>query len=100
MADNLRTGLPTVARAPVGKRERSLVRKGGLALEDRGAYRRRSRDGARLKRHERARAAGESSGAKGGLEPPRYCYRQPLKLADLQRRCELMRILQTDPGRR
>jgi len=33
---------------------------------------------------------------KGGLEPPRYCYRQPLKLVDLLCRCELPRILLTD----
>jgi len=35
---------------------------------------------------------------KGGLEPPRYCYRQPLKLVDLLCRCELTRVLQTDGG--
>ena len=35
---------------------------------------------------------------KGGLEPPRYCYRQPLKLAGLLCRRELMRILLTGPA--
>ena len=34
---------------------------------------------------------------KKGLEPSRYCYRQPLKLVDLLCRCELPRILLTDP---
>jgi hypothetical protein len=34
---------------------------------------------------------------KGGLEPPRYCYRQPLKLANLVCCSGLMRILRTDP---
>jgi len=33
---------------------------------------------------------------KGGLEPPRYCYRQPLKLVDLLCSRELTRILRTD----
>jgi hypothetical protein len=33
---------------------------------------------------------------KGGLEPPRYCYRQPLKLANLLRSSGLTRILRTD----
>jgi len=33
---------------------------------------------------------------KGGLEPPRYCYRQPLKLANLLRGGGLTRILRTD----
>jgi hypothetical protein len=32
---------------------------------------------------------------KGGLEPPRYCYRQPLKLAQVPPCCELIRILRT-----
>ena len=32
---------------------------------------------------------------KGGLEPPRYCYRQPLKLVDLLRGSGLTRILRT-----
>jgi hypothetical protein len=36
---------------------------------------------------------------KGGLEPARYCYRQPLKLDDLVRAGGLTRILRTD-GRR
>jgi len=34
---------------------------------------------------------------KKGLEPSRYCYRQPLTLVDLLRRCERLRILLTDP---
>ena len=34
---------------------------------------------------------------KKGLEPSRYCWRQPLKLVDLLCRCELPRILLTDP---
>jgi len=33
---------------------------------------------------------------KGGLEPPRYCYRQPLKLVDLLCGSGLTRILRTD----
>src|SRR5215216_4169536 len=33
---------------------------------------------------------------KGGLEPPRYCYRQPLKLVDLLWSCELTRILRLE----
>jgi hypothetical protein len=33
---------------------------------------------------------------KGGLEPPRYCYRQPLKLAELPCVLELKRIRLTD----
>ena len=33
---------------------------------------------------------------KGGLEPPRYCYRQPLKLGDLLCCNELTRIQRTD----
>src|SRR5262245_45732449 len=32
---------------------------------------------------------------KGGLEPPRYCYRQPFKLDNLPRASGLTRILQT-----
>ena len=32
------------------------------------------------------------------FEPPRSCDRQPLKLDDLLRRCELPRILRTDDG--
>jgi len=35
---------------------------------------------------------------KGGLEPPRYRYRQPLKLADLLCCPELTRILRTEVG--
>src|SRR6185436_18327720 len=31
-----------------------------------------------------------------GLEPPRYCYRQPLKLVDLRCGSGLTRILRTD----
>ena len=44
-------------------------------------------------RIERVRA---SEMRKGGLEPPRYCYRQPLKLDDLVCRCKLLRIPRTD----
>ena len=33
---------------------------------------------------------------KGGLEPPRYCYRQPLKLGNLLGGGGLSRILRTD----
>jgi len=35
---------------------------------------------------------------KGGLEPPRSCDRQPLKLGNLLRCREPIRILQTDVG--
>ena len=37
---------------------------------------------------------------KGGLEPPRYCYRQPLKLAEILCLSELIRICRTDVGRK
>ena len=33
---------------------------------------------------------------KGGLEPPRYCYRQPLKLVETLCRRELTRVLRTN----
>ena len=36
---------------------------------------------------------------KGGLPPPRYCYRQPLKLDDLLRENGLTRILRTEGTR-
>jgi len=45
----------------------------------------------------RIERASASEMRKVGLEPPRYCYRQPLKLADLISGCELMRILRADP---
>ncbi len=35
---------------------------------------------------------------KGGLEPPRYCYRQPLKLGDLLCSRGLTRLLRADVG--
>jgi len=38
-------------------------------------------------------ARGDGRAPEGGLEPPRYCYRQPLKPVDLLCRCKLTRIL-------
>ncbi len=35
---------------------------------------------------------------KGRLEPPRYCYRQPLKLVEITCSRELTHILRTDVG--
>jgi hypothetical protein len=58
--------------------ERSETVGGGLGLEGRAAERRSPRAGGPLERQERAE--GEWMVRKGGLEPPRYCYRQPLNL--------------------
>src|SRR5689334_7022758 len=62
-------------------RERSLVRKRGLKPE--GQARSATAECLRHSSAQRMRRSRNELVRKRGLEPPRYCYRQPLKLVRL-----------------